>query len=327
RLQWVAAGADPNNSSQENSFREFLNRNLGNTNVAMQTPFNPTVYLYQHTSWQVNDPLVHYTIGDLTDPAKSALDHTMGKPPLANIGRLNTRYRPWGGYLFNADKNTDYNIALKDPNLTQSADWDFPTNKLPNLGWLGRVHRGTPWQTVFMKSPVAPLNDWKLWSGDTAVEPNGVQDGAVTAPVADYPLFDLFTTAINENASQGKLSVNQTNLASWSAVLSGVNVLTNTATGQIGPAMISPAGVYNTNNPPPLIQIWQGINNARANSDTNKPIGLNRTFQHMGGLLAAPKLTVASPFLNTTHVPGQPASLPGITDEVMERIPQQIMSL
>ena len=43
--------------------------------------------------------------------------------------------------------------------VTRSDDWDFPTNKFPNIGWLGRVHRGTPWQTIDMKSPVANYGD------------------------------------------------------------------------------------------------------------------------------------------------------------------------
>ena len=46
-----------------------------------------------------------------------------------------------------------YNLALKDPLVWQSDDWDFPTYKFPTVGWLGRVHRGTPWQTVYLKSP------------------------------------------------------------------------------------------------------------------------------------------------------------------------------
>ena len=46
-----------------------------------------------------------------------------------------------------------FNLALKDPLVWRSDDWDFPTYKFPSVGWLGRVHRGTPWQTVYLKSP------------------------------------------------------------------------------------------------------------------------------------------------------------------------------
>ena len=42
-------------------------------------------------------------------------------------------------------------------------------------------------------------------------------------------LFDLFTTAFNDNATRGQLSVNisSNSLAAWSAVFSGVTVLSN----------------------------------------------------------------------------------------------------
>ena len=38
--------------------------------------------------------------------------------------------------------------------MLRSDYWDFPTNLLSNLSWLGRVHRGTPWQTLYLKSAV-----------------------------------------------------------------------------------------------------------------------------------------------------------------------------
>src|SRR5262249_577760 len=44
-------------------------------------------------------------------------------------------------------------VAFGNRGRGHSDDWDFPTNKFPNIGWLGRVHRGTPWQTVYLKSP------------------------------------------------------------------------------------------------------------------------------------------------------------------------------
>jgi hypothetical protein len=334
--QWLAAGADPGNMSQVDKFQGFLNGNLdpsADTNV-MQTPFNPTAYIYQHYSWQANDPLVHYTIGDLTDPAKDIVDKNIGVPPLDNIGSLNTRYRPWGGYQQNGDPQTDYNVALKDPGVRQSADWDFMTNKFPNLGWLGRVHRGTPWQTVYMKSPLMATNDWQKWAGDASFITNGAiafPDAMFSVPVSDYQLFDVFTTAINDNASRGRLDINQTNLAAWSAVLSGVNVVTNSINGFTGPATISPAGVYDPVTPGPFMaQIWEGVNNTR--TSTNRPFP-NGSFQHLGDVLATPQLSVMSPFLNTNGTGGisgtglASTNANGITDEIMERIPQQIMSL
>jgi hypothetical protein len=127
-------------------------------------------------------------------------------------------------------------------------------------------------------------------------------------PTNDWRILDLFATAINDNATRGQLSVNQTNLAAWSAVLSGVNVLTNV----FGSTFISPAGAYDTNNVPPLIRIVNGIINSRTNF-------ANNTYQRLGDILATPELTVRSPYLIG------PTNL--MNDAVIERIPQQIMGL
>ena len=331
RSGWTSVGADPNNMGQIGDFGDFVNRRPANTNLVMQTPFNPAAFIYQHYSWQANDPLVHYTIGDLTDPAKAAVGPTEANPPLDNIGKLNTRYNPWGGNLQNQDPNTMRNLSLKDPGMTQSSAWDFSTNKFPTLGWLGRVHRGTPWQTVYMKSPIANVKDWQQWSGNNVQEPNNNQDAAFTSPTNDYRLFDIFTTAISPTAARGQLNINQTNLAAWSAVFSGVSVITNTLNGANGAMVLAPAGVYDPTNPtnfPPVARLWKAINDTRANNNTNFMIFPNHTFQHLGDVLATPELTVGSPFLNTNSViSGQSSPLNGINDEVMERIPQQIMSL
>jgi hypothetical protein len=68
---------------------------------------------------------------------------------------------------------------------------------------------------------------WKRWTGNNF---DGDNDAKRMAPIEDRTLFDVFTAAINENASRGQLSVNQTNFAAWSAVLSGVITLANTNT-------------------------------------------------------------------------------------------------
>ncbi len=71
-----------------------------------------------------------------------------------------------------------------------------------------------------------------------------------------------------------------------------------------------------------------GINGARANiNPTNGLVFLNHTFQRAGDVLATPQLTVASPFLNTVGMTNNNPGANGINDEIMERIPQQVMSL
>lgn len=128
-----------------------------------QVPFSPSIRLMKYETLQANDPLVHYTFEDLKDnqqlvsrlrilkPGQRADDlHNLGS--LGEPGRKNQRYRPWPSTL--AEAANQYDIAHKDPLIRRSDDWQFPTNKFPNIGWLGRVHRGTPWQTIYLKGYV-----------------------------------------------------------------------------------------------------------------------------------------------------------------------------
>ncbi len=316
-------------------------------------PFDPYTPVYLHTSWQANDPLVHYTIGDLIDlTTTNRVDLLSHNPPLDNLGYINGRYQPWGNQSPGGSSNpsiSPMDPAVKDPLITRSDNWDFPTNKFPNIGWLGRVHRGTPWQTIYLKSPNVLLErgvganqvnqcfqNWQQWTGNqfqnlnlgqlsTSIVPlynpaNPVVQGALqvgqyndavfSLPTNDWRIIDLFTTALNDNATRGRLSVNNTNLAAWSAILSGVNVMPDLITPS-GP--ISPAGVYNPAAPPPLVRLVNGIINAR----TNFP---NQCYQRLGDILAAPELTVNSPYINTNNVAF-------LNDDVYERIPQQILGL
>src|SRR6185295_11495510 len=193
--------------------------------TSMQAPYTPTRKLYQNSTWQANDPLVHYTLEDLTDLERTNNIQFVKPPNISptntNLGKLNDRYNPWGGNT-NKTASSDpraYNLAMKDPLIRRSDDWDFPTNKFANIGMLGRVHRGTPWQTVYFKSSVEPMANWQKWSGGFFPQ--------LSHPTNDWLLADIFTTALNDNAARGLLSVNQTNLAAWSAVLSAVTVVSN----------------------------------------------------------------------------------------------------
>ena len=66
------------------------------------------------------------------------------------------------------------------------------------------------------------------------------------------------------------------------------------------------------------MRIWRGINETRSHFP-------NRTFNQVADVLATPQLTVQSPFLDVSQL--NTLSAGGINDEVMERIPQQILSL
>lgn len=327
-------------------------------------PFQPFRNIHLVNLWQANDPLVHYTVGDLkntTDVTNTyyldRLPSGKAMPPTPYWG-VNSRHEPWGGNpVTGSGAATKTDWRLKDSvagTAGRSDAWDFPTNKLPNVGWLGRVHRGTPWQTIYLKSPGIDFPNWFRWSGNDLMVTNYGQfpwqnmpqfttvsyaagtttnifqvayDSAFSQPTNDWRLLDLFTTAIDPNTTRGRLSINQTNLAAWSAVLSGVIALTNSGNGLASPVVIEPAGTYDPAGVwPPLARIVSGINRTRGNTnDPAMPVFPNRVFRRLGDLLSVPELTVASPFLSIPAPPARP-NLP-LNDAVFERIPQQILGL
>lgn len=311
------------------------------------SPFDPIRTIYYNTVWQANDPLVHYTIGDLMLPRTNRyeLDVTLNSP-INNIRAVNPRYEPWTLQTASQSSSpTRFDWGVKDPLITRSDDWDFPTNKFPNAGWLGRVHRGTPWQTVYLKSPPTDLKKWQEWSRNLLDPVNYGQldtnrwaynarynDAELSRPDRDWELFDLFTTSFSESASRGKMSINQTNLAAWSAMLSGVLVMTNAVTDAqltdeplLRPTntwmAVQPAGIYDQTlaytNWPQVAQIVRGINATRATTN------FQGSFKHLGDILAVPQLTVESPFLNKASLQKTRA----LDDAAVERIPQQILGL
>jgi hypothetical protein len=342
-----------------------------NLSLTNQAPYNPTRYVVLYTTWQANDPLVHYTVSDLnyTLPTGSALEPGTNRfnygetiPTLTdtnggNLGQLNNHYTPWGRsmqFMQALGGNTnDYDVAIKDPLVWQSQDWDFPTYKLPTVGWVGRVHRGTPWQTVYLKSAGTDTNTWVNWTGDALLVPDSAQyyDAVNAAPIQDRLLFDHFTTAFNDNTSRGTLSVNvgandpnnpQAGLAAWSALFSGVIALSNNTDSAVISAFdplpevgvqhadsltnfmalspINPAGPAGAGSM--LGQLVANINQTRTNFVNAD--GLQGSFEHVGDILSVPQLANQSPFLNWTD-PVQQAN--GISDEMYEWLPQQVMSL
>jgi hypothetical protein len=310
-----------------------------NPSLTMQAPFNPARKLSVVTKWEVNDPLVHYTAGDL---GQTNLVKVVSPPNSTNygilpgLGWMNSRTRPWGGNpnevtsvaAGNIPPREDrhaYNLQIKDPQVVRSDDWEFPTNKFGNLGAIGRVHRGTPWQTIYMKSPDVAEPLWQTWSGNW-----DARDAAGTRPVSDRFLFEHFTVSLGPNATRGQLSINNSELAAWSAVLAGVQDLRSTATDldlsnprqrpRLDSAPILPAGAGGWNSP--LGVVVAAINRTRA-------LFPAQTFTNLGNLLAVPELTVISPFLtpNLTNNLSDIQRQRGLTDAAYERIPQQIMSL
>jgi hypothetical protein len=305
--------SDPNWPSEVSNFNLFLSgKAVGIT--AKEAPYAPTRLIVNNINYEVNDPLVHFMLSDITDPTvTNTISYPSPVSPVApvlgTIGQMNLHYQPWGRTA------AQTNIALLDPGVFNSDAWDFPTNKFPNVGWIGRVHRGTPWQTIYLKSGVAAPIDWLRWAGNL-----------YTHPTNDWRLVDLFTTALNDNAASGLIPVNQQGLAAWSAVLSGVIALTNTPAG-LQPFIVQPASVSNPGNPAlsPVAQIVASINATRAGL-TNGLLASVGSFQSVGQILQSPALSSASPFINQAGALISYASNP-ITDEAYERLPRQILGL
>ena len=328
---------------------------LLNTNTAEQVPYTPVRTSWDLVLWQANDPLVHYISSDLNTITKDTgirrSDYLVNNPmPAVSLTKAGERYQPWGrnqqmAFLGETVVATNsYDLRFRDPLVWGSDNWHFPTGKYPTVGWIGRVHRGTPWQTVFLKyrnvlsevftsgnlQNYVGTNTWAQWTGDTQTSWNGQQyDAANSAPVLDSDLFDLFTTQFNDNAARGTLSVNQTHLAAWSSVFGGLVALTNITDfpqSYTAPVLtnfiVSPAGVDgNSSAIGQIVNGSLGINATRAgfvNAD-----GLVGAFQHVGDILRVPAYSEKSPFLNS--LPLQQRF--DVSDELYEWLPQQTLGL
>jgi hypothetical protein len=280
-----------------------------------------TVFTGATNTLLVNDPLVHYTVGDLTPPPAIA---RLLNVRTNTILIKNSRYEPWPTRTYT---NYSANMTLKDPLIFQSDNWNFPTNKFPSIGWLGRVHRGTPWQTIFLKADTSPLVTPGLTQSEYTWTNNWVST-LDTYPTNDYALLDLFTTAPNDNAVRGLLSVNQTNSAPWHALFSGLYVNTNISYPTTPPYPIGPNLVVDPTNIAPLLDGMYVIeHDSNVNPFTNFLAGINsarnaeadQTFHSLGRVFNAPMLSIDSPFL--------PGPAGAFTDEEVEAIPQQVAGL
>jgi hypothetical protein len=392
------AGNDNSPAAQQAFFSAFFTASgsaaygetiLTNTQFSIQAPYTPMREIVQRYNFQANDPLVHYLTSDLNDLVDDASNivqlSATNQSNTKYLGQISDRYMPWGtvGNITKLTYNgatpdgNAYNLSYKDPAVYTPDNWDFPTNKYPTIGWLGRVHRGTPWQTVYLKStnllslntviPTGPtvnqgVPTWQVWTGN-----QNTNDAQNAAPIQDRLLFDLFTTALDDDSTRGQVSVNigaddPTNmlagLASWSALFSGTLVLSNSLPDAVVsfqkywgyqsplsitvPAQKLPQYVIWTNQPigsppypgtPPSITnsaMWQlvtGINSARTNFVGID--GLQGAFEHVGDILSVPQLSDDSPFLHVQNSGSAdtPQLQRGISDEMYEWLPQQAMSL
>ena len=318
-----------------------------NFNLAVQAPYSAVRTVYVPYLYQVNDPLVHYLASDL-DVGKAGVwtgnnvkangvwgqidDPTtlpFPTPPTTEIVR--GRYQPWGKSAppqFQSaayDFDNPYNLTYKDPLVWGSDYWNFPAGQSWNLNWLGQVHRGTPWQTIYFKAHSvlhtfynnrtvdSGTNTWEAWTGDY-----NSQDAQQTGPLADRQLVSLLVALLNTNDPHAQFSVNNPDSKAWIALFNGFTVLTNSAnmppfiTTIVFPTELDPLTV--SSNSPQVTVMADDIQSSR----TGQP------FHQIGDILAIPSLTEQSPFLNWNNMNQQKY---GISDAAYEAIPSQLLPL
>ena len=315
------------------------------TNYIVQVPYSPTVTAYEYISWQANDPLVHYLASDLNFQGTESGGPTTGinvttqivPLPAPSFNVVNDRYQPWGrssqmAHTANVDSNP-VNLAFKDPLVRGSDYWNFPTNESSFGDWLGQIHRGTPWQTIYLKASdilneiqviggfayAFGTNTWMNWTGDW-----DATDASVMAPVRDWHMASLLASILNTNDLRSLLSVNNANLNAWLVRFDGLTALTNNLpdnSPQLRFGLITPQSEFGlldiSSNSPQALVIASAIQSARASQP-------GRLFSDVGDILAIPQLTEQSPFLNWS------SSLQltnGISDEAYEMIPSQLLPL
>ena len=288
------------------------------TNV-FYSPYNPIRTLYITTSWSASDPLVHYTLGDLQDVQgltttnRVKTDNTYSRRKISNIGRINDRYEPWGGSpAAPFSSTTKTYLGVKDPLVRRSDEWDFPDEPRLSISSLGKIHRGTPWQTIYLKSPVAPPVTWLRWAGFVdwvaALQMH---------PTNDWRMVSTLIPLLAKEHPHKLLSVNEATPSDWQSVLKGLQVLTNVTSNPSLSTDPETMSLVMRAKSPQIEAIIADIYATRANQPS-------QIWGDRGDVLATPALSVNSPWLNKS---GENQPIWGITDEAYEKIPSQLIQL
>jgi hypothetical protein len=297
---WVNFAKYDTTGGGKTGFEKFLTE-TNNARTNMGVPYTPYVKIYRKYEWRANDPLVHYIDADLRRDSPTNVVQFAGLSPTDlqelnryGLGKLNPEYKPWR-LTPGADASdivVNANPFNTDPGVAGSDAWEFPTNKLASLGWLGRVHRGTPWQTIYFKPAAAHLpvdpqfNNW-----------GQVHYSMRMHPTNDWRLADIFTVAQHQNATRGRVSVNQTNVAAWSGVLSGIRLPMESG-GMIVTNVVEPAFID-----PRLDQLVTAINTRREQLP-------GQVFSSMAEFVSVPELSLTSPYLTSSGTTFAPQATP-----------------
>lgn len=325
----AAVGNENDKQSAINGFAYFLGLTppypgvafTTNASLAMETPFNPAAKLAALRTWQVNDPLVHYHRDELRIGMTTNLQYLRPAQPAANfepstLTNLNNRYAPWNGNPQMGTYPEPGDRSVKDAGVTSSDHWNFPTNETLAAHWIGRVHRGTPWQTIYLQADIASVNEWAKQSDDAVFVP-GLGMVSRTHPTNDWRLAARWASLVSTNQPRDLLSVNDTNFAHWQATLTGLTVLSN----NLDFAVFGDPTQFQTNvitpDAPQISTIVAGMQQRRAGQRGGY-------FADVAAWLSVPELSSASPWLNMSS--WDQTSF-GLTDEAYEALPSQLLSL
>lgn len=279
------------------------------SNLVMTAPFTPVRRISRQVSWQANDPLVHSLAAQLGPTNQLLLESLIGPSLSDNLGRLNERFAPWSRNFSVAPWRT--NPLVKDPLLRRADDWADGGFGPVSLAWLGRVHRGTPWQSLYLKSGRPTFSHWTNWLGaweaaaaDRAMPP---QDWKIAAEIAR--LLNLHHPAI-------LLPIGETDTNAWLQTLDGLSVLTNisSSTSLMIGAPPQFAALTVASNEPGALAVAEAIRQFQQNG---------AQFRQPGDLLALPELSLASPWLDRSSDLQLES---GITDDAYEMLPAQLLS-
>jgi hypothetical protein len=279
-----------------------------NSTLAMQVPYVPAAKASFLSSWEAIDPLVR-----VRSEMRLATNLTFLRPrqPGTNTlpsspGRLNNAYAPWNGNPETVFYPEFSDRRIKDAGATSPDRWNFPTNEplARATHWLGRIHRGTPWQSLYLQADVAPPTTWL-----------GLGHDPRTHPTNDWRAAALLAELLNTNPPGALRSVNATNIGDWQTTLTGLTVLSNNATFVI----LGDPPQFETNiitlGAPQAMHIAETINRERTGRR-------GQYFPDVATFLSVPELSSASPWLNLS---GSQAAF-GVTDEAYEMLPSQLLS-
>jgi hypothetical protein len=315
-------GGDVTKSSRRFFYYFFGVNSAGDTTrytpvTNFSSPFNPTRTVYQVILLAVNDPLVHYTLNDLIDlriiTNTFTADTAFYSPTnsIGGLGKISVRYSPWGGNIltsgsFNSLPDPDiFNLAVKDPFISSSDSWNFPTNRFRHADWLGSVHRGTPWQTLYLKSAdVNPLA-WETWTGDA-----NSYTAQFTRPTNDWRLVRQLIPLLEKREPRRLFSVNNPDTNAWLRILGGMVVITN--------SLPEPQTLIMSRHSPQAAVIADAIERTRLAQ-------AGHYFLHASDILETPELSAASPWLDLSLTNQYGGS--GLTDQALELIPSQLLPL